>query len=144
MEARLGWALAVAGVAAGYAAYGWPGVALALTVIVFWMLLLFSRAMRVMRIASQAPVGTVASAVMLHSKLQAGLPLMKILMLTRSLGQKLADDPETWRWRDGAGDSVRVVMRDGRCTEWALERAAAPDGQTAGPPGPAPAPAASA
>lgn len=123
MEARVGWALAVAGVALGYAVWGWQGVVLALSVIAFWMLLLFSRAMRVMRIASQAPVGTVPNAVMLHAKLQAGMPLMKILILTRSLGQKLSDTPETWRWQDGAGDSVRVVMQQGRCTEWTLERA---------------------
>lgn len=123
MEARVGWALAVAGVALGYAVWGWQGVVLALSVIAFWMLLLFSRAMRVMRIASQAPVGTVPNAVMLHAKLQAGMPLMKILILTRSLGQKLSDTPETWRWQDGAGDSVRVVMQRGRCTEWTLERA---------------------
>ena len=123
MEARVGWALAVAGVAMGYAVWGWQGVVLALSVIAFWMLLLFSRAMRVMRIASQAPVGTVPNAVMLHARLQAGMPLMKILILTRSLGQKLSDTPETWRWQDGAGDSVRVVMQQGRCTEWTLERA---------------------
>ena len=123
MEARVGWALAVAGVALGYAVWGWQGVVLALSVMAFWMLLLFSRAMRVMRIASQAPVGTVPNAVMLHARLQAGMPLMKILILTRSLGQKLSDTPETWRWQDGAGDSVRVVMQQGRCTEWTLERA---------------------
>ena len=123
MDTKLGWALAVVGVALGYAVWGWQGVVLALSVMAFWLLLQFSRAMRVMRIAGQAPVGTVRNAVMLHSKLQTGLPLMKILTLTRSLGEKLADDPETWRWRDGAGDSVRVVMQGGRCAEWALVRA---------------------
>ena len=77
-----------------------------------------------MRIAGQAPVGRVPSAVMLHARLQAGMPLMKILTLTRSLGERLADSPETWRWQDDAGDSVRVVMQHGRCSEWALQRAA--------------------
>ena len=138
MDAKLGWVLAIAGMALGYAVWGWQGVVLAASVMVFWLLLQFSRAMRVMRIAGQAPVGTVRNAVMLHARLQTGLPLMKILTLTRSLGEKLADVPETWRWRDGAGDSVRVVMRDGRCTEWALERAATADAGA----GIAPAPAA--
>ena len=124
MDSRWGWALAVAGMALGYVLWGWQGVVLALSVMVFWLLLQFSRAMRVMRIAGQAPVGTVPSAVMLHARLQAGMPLMKILTLTRSLGEKLADAPETWRWHDGAGDSVRVVMQHGRCSEWALQRAA--------------------
>ena len=138
MDAKLGWVLAIAGMALGYAVWGWQGGVLAASVMVFWLLLQFSRAMRVMRIAGQAPVGTVRNAVMLHARLQTGLPLMKILTLTRSLGEKLADVPETWRWRDGAGDSVRVVMRDGRCTEWALERAATADAGA----GIAPAPAA--
>ena len=124
MDSKLGWLLAAAGVALGYAVWGWQGVVLALSVMVFWLLLQFSRALRVMRSAGQAPVGTVRNAVMLHARLQTGLPLMKILTLTRSLGEKLADQPETWRWRDGAGDSVRVVMQGGRCAEWALERAA--------------------
>ena len=127
MDTKLGWALAVVGVALGYAVWGWQGVVLALSVMAFWLLLQFSRALRVMRIAGQAPVGTVRNAVMLHAKLQTGLPLMKILTITRSLGEKLADEPETWRWRDGAGDSVRVVMQGGRCAEWALLRAATAD-----------------
>ena len=127
MDSKLGWVLAVAGVALGYTVWGWQGVVLMATVMAFWLLLQFSRAMRVMRVASQAPVGTVRNAVMLHSKLQAGLPLMKILTITRSLGQKLADEPETWAWRDGADDRVRVVMQGGRCTEWTLERAAPAD-----------------
>jgi hypothetical protein len=48
-SALVGWALAVAAVAAGYVGYGWPGVVLAVTVVVFWLLLQFSRALRVMR-----------------------------------------------------------------------------------------------
>lgn len=127
MDSKLGWVLAAAGVALGYAVWGWQGVVLAVTVMAFWLLLQFSRAMRVMRSASQAPVGTVQSAVMLHARLQIGMPLMKILPLTRSLGEKLADAPETWRWRDGNGHSVRLVMQGGRCTEWVLERAATAD-----------------
>lgn len=134
MKKHLEWALPLASVALGYAVWGWQGLVMALSLVVFWLLLQFSRAMRVMRTAGQAPVGTVPSAVMLHARLQTGLPLMKILSLTRSLGEKLTDEPETWRWRDGAGDSVRVVMRDGRCAEWALQRAAAHDEPAGGKP----------
>ncbi len=124
MTAKLGLTLAVLAVALGYTFFGWRGVALAGTGMVFWLLLQFSRTLRVMRSASQAPVGTVPSAVMLNAKLHAGMPLMKILTITRSLGEKLADAPETYRWHDGAGDAVQVVLHNGRCVEWSLQRAA--------------------
>jgi len=125
MNAKLGWGLAALAVALGYWFFGWRGVALATSGMVFWLLLQFSRTMRVMRTAAGSPIGTVPSAVMLHARLQLGMPLMKILLLTRSLGEKRADDPETFRWTDGAGDSVTVVLLDGRCTAWTLARAAA-------------------
>jgi len=123
MNAALGWALAVAATALGYMAYGWHGVAIAVSAMVFWLLLQFSRAMRVMRVAGQAPVGTVPSAVMLQSRLRKGLRLMDIIMLTRSLGEKIADTPETYRWRDNSGAAVEVELAGGRCSAWRLSRA---------------------
>jgi hypothetical protein len=124
MNAALGWGLAVLATALGYMVYGWPGVAMAVSVVVFWLLLQFSRAMRVMRVAGQAPVGTVPSALMLQSKLRAGLRLMDIILLTRSLGEKLADDPETYRWRDRGGDAVEVELVGGRVRAWRFNRTA--------------------
>jgi hypothetical protein len=132
MNANLGWALAVVGIAAGYMAYGWPGVAMAVSVTVFWLLLQFSRAMRVMRIAGQAPVGRVPSAVMLHAKLKKGHRLMDVILITKSLGQRLSDDPETFCWSDDSDARVTVVLRQGRVTEWALQRPA--EAQAAGGP----------
>ena len=126
-NAALGWALAAAAVAAGYIGFGWPGVVLAVTVVVFWLLLQFSRALRVMRRAAGRPVGSVDNAVMLHARLHTGQRLMQVLALTRSLGMKVADDPETFVWRDEAGDAVRVALRDGRITETQLQRAASHD-----------------
>ena len=122
MNAKLGWALAALAVALGYHFFGWRGVALAASGMVFWLLLQFSRAMRVMRTAGQAPMGTVPSAVMLNARLHAGMRLMNILMLTRSLGEKLGDEPERYRWTDGSGASVTVEMQKGLCTHWALQR----------------------
>ena len=123
MSSGLGWALAAAAITAGYLAWGWRGVVLAVTLIVFWLLLQFSRALRVLRTAGSAPVGQVDSAVMLNVKLHAGMRLPQILALTRSLGHKLADDPETFEWRDAGGDAVRVELRGGRSTRWTLHRA---------------------
>jgi hypothetical protein len=134
----VGWGLAVAAVVAGWFAYGWPGVAMAVSVTVFWLLLQFSRVLRVMRMAAGRPMGTVASAVMLHAKLQPGMKLLQILPLTLSLGQKVADDPETFVWTDGGGDRVRVELRNGRCSAFALERAAGDGQPDAQPGGPAP------
>jgi len=126
MTAGLGWALAVVAVALGYAGYGWPGVLLALGVVVFWLLLQFSQALHVLRLASQRPAGTVPNALMLHSKLRASLRLPQVLALTRSLGRRVAEDPETWAWRDEAGDEVQVELQQGRVTAWRLLRQAEP------------------
>ncbi len=122
MNAWIGWLLAVAALAAGYVGYGWPGVVLALSVVVFWLLLQFSRALRVMRLAAAAPVGHVPSAVMLHSRLTAGMRLMDIVKLTRSLGRKVRDEPETFAWRDDSGAAVEIEFADGRCVRWQLKR----------------------
>ena len=89
MNPILGWGLAVVAVVAGWFSYGWPGVVLALSVVVFWLLLQFSRVLRVMRRAAERPIGSVDNAVMLHAKLQTGMQLLQILPLTRSLGVKV-------------------------------------------------------
>ena len=120
--AWLGWGLAAAAVAVGYAGYGWPGVVLALGVVVFWLLLQFNRALRALRLASGRPVGQVPNAVMLHARLRTGLRLTQVLALTRSLGRRVADDPETFAWRDDAGDEVQVELRKGRVSAWRLRR----------------------
>jgi len=129
MNSTWGWALAVVAVALGYAQWGWQGLVLALTLIVFWLLLQFSRALRVMRQAAGAPVGHVDSAVMLHAKLRTGMRLLDIIPLTRSLGQAIereAGAPETFVWTDASGAAVRVELVSGRLSHWALERPAAP------------------
>jgi hypothetical protein len=123
-NAWVGWAVAVAAIAAGFVSYGWPGVVLAITVIVFWLLLQFSRALRTLRAAAQKPVGTVASAVMVSTRLQKGMRLPEVLKLTGSLGRRVADEPETWAWADGGADEVQVVLHAGRVSTWELKRAA--------------------
>ena len=69
----IGWGLAVAAIAIGYMQYGWPGVFLAFTVIVFWLLLQFSRALRVMRAAATNPVASVDSALMAQTRIHPGI-----------------------------------------------------------------------
>lgn len=125
MNPVLGWALAAAAIALGYVQWGWQGAILGITLVVFWMLLQFSRVMRVMRQAAQSPVGLVPNAVMLHSKVRPGMRLLDILPVTRSLGRKLADEPETFEWADEAGDRVVIELTKGLVTAARLERAGA-------------------
>jgi hypothetical protein len=126
MNPAVGWTLAVAAVALGYLQWGWKGVLLAVSGIVFWLLMQFTRALRAMRTAGGAPVGHVASAVMLQSRLKEGQRLMDIIVLTQSLGEKLADDPETFRWTDASGAAVTIELVKGRCVRWSLARPADP------------------
>ena len=93
--------------------------------IVFWLMLQFSRTLRVLRATADAPVGQVASAVMLHSRLREGMALADVLALTRSLGVQAAvdaDADEAWRWNDAGGAGVVVLLREGRVRRWRLER----------------------
>jgi hypothetical protein len=122
MNPWIGWALAATGTTLGYLNYGWQGVALALSVVLFWLLLQFTRAAHVLRVAGRSPKGKVPSAVVLHSKLRTGLQMIELLKLTRSLGDKLADNPETWRWRDDSGAAVQIELSKGRLARWELLR----------------------
>jgi uncharacterized protein (DUF58 family) len=124
MNAALGWALAVAAVAVGYGAYGWPGVFLAISVIAFWLLLQFSRALRALRLAGSNPVGSVANAVMFNARLQKGMRLPDVLKLTKSLGRRIGESetPEVWAWADAGSDEVQVQLQGGSVTGWQLIR----------------------
>jgi hypothetical protein len=122
MDARLGWLLATTALAVGWWSYGWRGLVLAATVIVFWLLLQFSRAMRVLRNASNAPVGRVPSAVMFHARLRAGMPLADVIRAAGSLGRKTQDQPETFAWSDAGEVRVEVEFAAGRATAWQLHR----------------------
>jgi hypothetical protein len=124
MNPLVGWALALAALGAGWRSYGAPGLALAASVIVFWLLLQFNRSLRVMRNAAASPVGHVPSAVMLHAKLSRGMPMLRVVTLAKSLGRKVAEAPETWRWADDSGADVTIVFERGRCSRWALNRPA--------------------
>jgi hypothetical protein len=127
MNVAIGWALAALAVALGYLQWGWQGAVVAVTLVAFWLLLQFSRALRALRNAGRAPIGQIDSAVMLHAKLQPGQRLPQVLVLTKSLGVKLADEPETFEWRDGGGDAVRIELVGGKLARWSLQRAEAPE-----------------
>ena len=117
-------------VAAAWRAYGWAGVAVVTGGVVMWVLLHVTRLMHVLKQAADRPVGHVASAVMLNAKLQAGMPLLKVLALTRALGElQSAPDaqPEVFRWGDTSGSHVTCEFVNGRLTTWQMVR---PDPET--------------
>ena len=131
MNPWVGWALAAAALCAGWSSYGWRGVALAFSVIVFWLLLQFSRSLRVLRNAGESPMGRVDSAVMLNAALQPRMSMLEIVKRTRSLGRRVSGDesgkgPEVWAWADDGGSRVEITFVNGRTTQWALHRPESP------------------
>ena len=120
MNPLIGVGLALVALIGGGVLLGWQGAIFATTGIVFWLLLQMSRLMRVMKLAGAAPLGSVANAVMLNSKLHAGMKLVDLITLAGSLGVKQA--PETFVWRDVGGDAVEVVLKKGKLVEWRLIR----------------------
>jgi hypothetical protein len=130
VDPRLGWLLAAAFTVAAWSAYGLHGLAFAASVIVFWLLLTFNRALRVIKHAGQAPVGRVESAVMLHAGLASGMTMLQVLARTKSLGRKVAGTADDWCWSDEGGASVVLHFERGRLTSWQIERAIEPDPAT--------------
>jgi hypothetical protein len=123
--------LGVLVVVVAYRGYGWAGVALAGGAIVMWMLLHFTRMMKVLERAANRPVGYVDSAVMLNAKLRAGVNMLHVVAMTRSLGEALSEkdaQPEVYRWTDGTASHVTCTFRNGKLASWELFRPqAAPD-----------------
>jgi hypothetical protein len=121
--------LGVVLVAVAYRAYGWPGVALAVGGIVMWMLLHFTRMMKVLQRAANRPVGYVDSAVMLHAKLKPRVNLLHVMAMTRALGEQISppdSQPEVYRWTDGTGSHVTCEFARGKLVKWELVRPPAP------------------
>jgi hypothetical protein len=119
-------ALAIAGGFLAYRAYGWPGIALLGGGLVMWALLHMTRMLKVLQRVADRPVGTVASAVMLHSRLSRGMTLLQVLSLTRALGRRLgdgADDTdERYQWTDSSNATVHCNFTHGKLAEWELVR----------------------
>ena len=122
MNPLLGWALAAAFAYFSWHAYGGAGLALAASAIVFWLLLQFNRAVRVMKNAAGAPVGSIPSAVMFNAWLRRGLTMLQVVAKTRSLGRKVADTDDDWVWSDEGGSSVHLHFERGRLVRWQLDR----------------------
>jgi hypothetical protein len=122
MDGRLGWLIAAVFAFASWRAYDWPGLAFAASAIVFWLVLTFNRAVRVMRNAADSPLGHVPSAGMFRAGLTRGTTMLKIVTRTKSLGRKVEGGANDWRWSDDGGASVVLRLERGRLVRWQLER----------------------
>jgi hypothetical protein len=117
--------LGVAVVVVAYRSAGWGGVALAAGGIVMWMLLHFTRMMKVLQRASNRPVGFVDSAVMLNARLRPGVNMLHVVAMTRALGDQLSEkdaQPEVFRWTDGSASHVTCTFENGKLVKWELVR----------------------
>lgn len=120
----------IAGVVLAYQSYGWAGIAAAASVLVFWMLLHFSRMMQVLKRAAGRPMGYVDSAVMLNAKLKPGMTLLHVTAMTRSLGTQQSpkdEQPEVFRWTDGSQSFVTCAFVSGKLSHHELFRPEVPE-----------------
>jgi len=117
--------LGVLFVAVAYRSWGWPGVAFAAGAILMWMLLHFTRMMKVLKRAADRPLGYVDSAVMLNARLKPGVTLLHVMAMTRSVGEQVSAkdaQPEVFRWTDPGDSSVTCEFAGGKLVKWELFR----------------------
>ncbi len=118
--------LAVVGSAGlAWQSYGWKGVVVVVSVLVFGILLHFSRMMQVLKRAANRPMGYVDSAVMLNAKLKPGATLLHVVALTRTLGLLKSikgEQPEVFEWKDGSESSVTCTFVGGKLAHHELVR----------------------
>jgi hypothetical protein len=116
--------MAALAIVVGVYFYGLQGFLLGLSMLVFWLLLQYSRTMRILGAAARAPLGYVRSAAVLDSKLEPDLPMLQVIALTGTLGRKLDDVPdECFQWTDPQHNAVAVYLRAGRVHRWELKMA---------------------
>jgi len=93
--------------------------------LVMWLLLHFTRMMQVLKRAADRPVGYVGSAVMLNAKLRPGFTLLHVVAMTKALGELISgkdQQPELFRWTDGAQSFVTCEFAGGKLVKWELVR----------------------
>ena len=108
-----------------YRSYGWKGVVVIVSVLVFGILLHFSRMMQVLKRAANRPVGHVDSAVMLNAKLKPGATLLHVVAMTRALGllkSVKGEQPEVFEWKDGSESTVTCTFVGGKLAHHELLR----------------------
>ncbi len=118
-QTKAGWNGLLAGVAviAAAIAYGWIGLLASVALVVFWGVLRFNRASRLMRDIAHRPRGKVSSVVKMQAQLNQGMSMDDVLRITHSLGEPASDHGD-WRWSDEAGNEIVVVVRRDVVVRW--------------------------
>ena len=115
----------IAAAALAWQSYGWKGIAVVVSMLVFGILLHFSRMMQVLKRAARRPIGYVDSAVMLNAKLKPGVTLLHVVAMTRALGELRSvkdQQPELYRWTDGTESHVTCEFFGGKLVKWEMVR----------------------
>ena len=115
----------IGGAAIAYQSYGWRGLVVVASVLVFGILLHFSRMMQVLKRAANRPIGSVDSAVMLNAKIKPGATLLHVVAMTRSLGllkSAKGAQPEVFEWKDGSQSVVTCTFVGGKLSHHELFR----------------------
>ena len=115
----------IGGAAIAYQSYGWRGLVVVASVLVFGILLQFSRMMQVLKRAANRPIGSVDSAVMLNAKIKPGATLLHVVAMTRSLGllkSAKGAQPEVFEWKDGSQSVVTCTFVGGKLSHHELFR----------------------
>ena len=115
----------IGGAALAWRTYGWQGVLVVVSVLVFGILLHFSRMMQVLKRAANRPIGYVDSAVMLNAKLKTGATLLHVVAMTRALGllkTAKGEQPEVFEWKDDSHSVVTCTFVGGKLSHHELLR----------------------
>jgi len=116
-----------------YQYHEWSGVIFVVSGGVMWALLHLSRVLQVFKKAANRPIGYVDSAVMVNAKLKKGLTLLHVIALTKSLGEKRAEDQsadllksgkEVFYWQDSSESYLKCEFLDGKLKHYELIRPA--------------------
>lgn len=124
----------IAAAVLAFRSYSWAGLAVVVTLLVFWVLLNFTRTMQVLKLAANRPIGYVDSAVMLNAKLKSGMTLLHVVAMTKSLGQLMSvknEQPEVFVWKDGSESVVTCTFVGGKLSHHELFRPAPEDSPSA-------------
>ena len=122
-------AMAAALAYAAWRSYSWPGLILALLMLSFWLLLHFTKLMRLLRTVANRPLGRVRDVGAMAKRLKPGMPLVDVMRLTLSIGALRSapdTDSELRTWSDDAGRTAICHFEQGRLVSFRVEPSTPP------------------